>query len=89
MNQLNKQAVGLTVGIVVAGTHLVWAALVFLGLAQGFLDWVSWLHFFQNPVIVMAFGWKRAAGLIGVTFMVGYIVGWVSTTVWNKMMRRS
>ncbi|MDO8585298.1 MAG: hypothetical protein Q7R85_04255 [bacterium] len=89
MMELQHKKVALTFGVFVGGLHVVWSALVALGWAQGLLDFITTLHFINNPVAVGPFSFGIAALLVAVTFAVGYAVGWVFASVWNKMHAQS
>lgn len=82
---IDPQHVGLTLGSFVALAHLVWSIFVAMGVAQSFQDWVIGLHFLNNPFHVGTFNAGTALMLIIVTFIVGYVVGWVFATIWNKV----
>ena len=81
----NEHAVGLTLGVVVGLMHLGWAIVVALGYAQGLLDWIYSLHFLDNPSTVTEFQMQKAVMLVIVTSLVGYVVGYVGTWVWNRV----
>ncbi|MEK7119286.1 MAG: hypothetical protein AAB457_01290 [Patescibacteria group bacterium] len=81
----NEHAVGLTLGVVVGSMHLGWAIVVALGYAQGLLDWIYSLHFLDNPSTVTEFQMQKAVMLVIVTSLVGYVVGYVGTWVWNRV----
>lgn len=86
MEKLNNNAVALCVGAFVGGFHLLWSALVATGVAQGVLDWIYNLHFLSNPFTVDVFDPTRALILVGFTFVVGYIGGFVFSLMWNNMI---
>jgi hypothetical protein len=87
MKELNKNHVALLLGGLMALAHLAWSILVFLGFAKVLLDWIFWLHFINIPVTIGPFDLLRAALLILVTFIVGYVAGWVSTWFWNMLIK--
>lgn len=86
--KLNASSVGLGLGAFVGLVHAVWALLVAAGYAQGWLNWIFNLHFLDNPYIVDVFDLGRAVTLVVVTFVVGYVAGWVFATVWNYLVGR-
>lgn len=85
MKHCNPHMVGLYAGGVMAFVHGAWALMVMVGFAQPVLDWIFWLHFMTNPITVEMFALTRAVMLVAFTFAVGYVAGWVGTTLWNMM----
>ena len=83
--KLNPSKVALTLGVFAGGVHLVWSALVALGLAQGLLDFIFGLHMIANPYQVTGFDITKAGMLVVITFLVGYGVGYIFANVWNKV----
>jgi hypothetical protein len=74
---------------VLGGWHLLWAALVGLGLAQVVIDFLFWMHFIKPVYVVEPFAIGRAAILVLVTgaidygFGVGFGVGF--GIMWNRI----
>lgn len=85
MREVRPHKFGLVLGLVVSGMHLLWAIAIALGFAQPLLDWIYWLHMLSNPFQVAPFNVVTAGMLVIVTFVVGYAMGWVIATVWNKL----
>lgn len=83
--KLDPNKVALTLGVFFGGFHLLWSALVALGLAQGLLDFIFGLHMIANPYQITGFDSLKAGTLVVVTFAVGYGVGFVLANVWNKV----
>lgn len=83
--KLNPNKVALTLGVLFGGFHLGWSILVALNLAQGLLDFIFGLHMIANPYQVTGFDLMKAGTLVVVTFAVGYGVGFVFASVWNKV----
>lgn len=83
--KLDSNQVALTLGLLVGGLHLVWSVLVALGLAQGLLDFIFWVHMLANPYQVTGFDITKAGMLVVITFAVGYGVGYLFAHVWNKV----
>lgn len=89
MKDLNKNQVGLITGLFFAALHVVWSLLVALGLAQVFISWVLWLHFINIPLSIESFEISRAVLLVLFTFVVGYLLGFVCTWIWNVIINKS
>ena len=87
--RFNPIRVGLVVGVVLGLYHAAWSALVALGLAQKLIDCILTLHFLKVPVTVEPFDLMRAAILVGVTFVVGVVIGIVFAIVWNLLHPKS
>ncbi len=85
MTKFDPNKVGLIVAAFFGLTHLSWAILVAIGLAQTLQDFVFSIHFLNNPFTVGSFDPVKALVLVGVTSLVGYVVGWVIAVLWNKM----
>jgi len=85
MDILTPNKVALALGGILAVFHFLWSVLVAFGWAQWAIDWVFRLHFITPPFTVDLFSLKLAVGLIVMTFVVGYVVGWAFAVVWNKL----
>lgn len=83
--KLQEKQVALVVGSFVAAWHVVWALLIVLGWAQGWIDFIFGLHMVNNPPVVAPFNLGTAVTLIIITFIVGYIGGWVFAMLWNRL----
>lgn len=82
---MNTHKVGLTLGVFAGLVHLVWSVLIALGWAQGYLNFVLGMHSLNNPYVVEPFNFGRAVMLVVLALIVGYIVGSVFATVFNKL----
>ena len=67
--------------------HLVQGILIALGFAQPLMDFIYNIHSLNNPFTVMPFNFMRSLGLVIITFLIGYIFGYVFATLWNKFHR--
>jgi membrane protein YdbS with pleckstrin-like domain len=85
--KFNPQQVGVYTGVFLAFMHVVWALLVYLGLAEPFMTFVLGLHFLDNPYTVMPFSITNALILVIFVFVVGYVLGYFGTIYWNKMQK--
>ncbi len=77
MKSKNQHRVALALGYFMAFIHLVWLLLVAGNVAQTLLNWVFGLHMIVNPMTVGTFQWGNAIMLLIMTFIVGYIIGWI------------
>ena len=68
--------------------HAVWAMIVFLGVAQPFLDWMFAIHSLTNPNFVLPFDLARSLTLVGTTFVIGYGFGWAFANIWNRVAKK-
>ncbi|MBI3332325.1 hypothetical protein HYZ99_05230 [Candidatus Peregrinibacteria bacterium] len=82
---INPHKTGLALGGTIAAWHLLWSLLVLAGWAQFVIDRVFRLHFITPPYTVGQFSLVLAVGLIVVTFVTGYVVGWAFSVIWNRM----
>jgi hypothetical protein len=83
----NPVRVGFVFGLFLALAHTGWSALVALGYAQKFIDFIFWLHFILPALHVEAFDIARACILVAVTFIVGFVVGTLGGVLWNALHR--
>lgn len=83
MKAIHPIKAGVTLGALFGGWHLCWAALVAAGWAQPFIDFVFWMHFIKPVYVVGPFSLGVALVLIAVTTIIGFIVGFVFSTLWN------
>ena len=88
MKKVHPHDVGLIVGATVSIMHIVWSLVVFFGLANWYLDFIFFLHFVSNPFVIQSFDWGKAIMLWLITFVVGYLVGWVVGIIWNMVLKK-
>jgi hypothetical protein len=89
MKKLSEHQTGIALGAFFGLMHAVWALDVYLGFAQTWLDFMLGLHFLENPFVVSAFDLQKAAVLVMVTTIVGYVAGFVFAKVWNLVMTKT
>ena len=85
MNQIHPNKVGLSLGILLGGFHLLWALLVLFGYAQQLIDFIFKVHMIEPAYFISPFNLTMAVTLIIVTAIVGYIIGYIFALVWNKL----
>lgn len=87
MNQVSSHKVGLVFGGMLSIWHVIWAFMVLVGLAKPFLDWILGLHFLNFQYSVDPFAFLSALGLVIVTGVIGYIMGYICGWLWNLAHR--
>jgi len=85
---IKPNKLGLTLGILFAIIHAVWALVVGLGYGQKLISWIMGLHFMGAPMMIGGFSFGRALVLIAVTFIAGYIFGWLFAVIWNWISKK-
>lgn len=79
---------GLVFGSLLGVAHLTWSLLVALNVAQPLINFVFRLHMIQPPYVVMPFSLGLALGLIAMTFVIGYLMGYILALIWNTVSSR-
>ena len=87
MTNLSPKHTGMALGGLLATVHLVWAALVGLGLAKPLIEFIMRVHMIAEPVTVLPFDLGSAVTLVIVTGLVGYAVGHLFAHIWNKVAK--
>lgn len=72
-------------GVFIALMHVIWMLLIYLRVAQFYLNWIFGLHLITNPYKVLPFDFGTALTLVIFTFIVGYVVGWIFAFIWNRL----
>ena len=75
----------LILAILLGSWHLVWALLVAAGWAQPLIDFIFWIHFVKPVYVIQKFNIGIALLLVGITAAIGYVIGWIFATLWNKL----
>lgn len=87
MTSLNAHKTGLVVGSFFGFMHIVWSLMVAIGLVRPWIDFISGLHFLEISYTMKPFQLGNAFLLVVVTAVIGYIVGLVFSTIWNKLQK--
>ncbi|HSX49128.1 MAG TPA: hypothetical protein VLE44_02620 [Candidatus Saccharimonadales bacterium] len=85
--KLNCGKTALVVGFFVSFMHLVWLVMVWSGLGQAYLDWILGLHQVSLNIRVLPFNLMNGVYLLIVTFIVGYLMGWMFAYIWNRLIK--
>jgi hypothetical protein len=88
MAMTNPNKVGLVIGALIGGWHLLWSLLVLIGWAQPTLDFVFWAHMIKPVYVVKPFDPVAAVTLIVITAVIGYAFGFLGAMIWNRLHRR-
>jgi len=89
MNKVNNHKVGLAFGGTLGIWHAIWALMVFIGIAKPFLDWILSLHFLSFQYSIQPFNFLSALMLVIVTGVIGYIMGFICSWLWNLVHNAS
>jgi hypothetical protein len=85
MQRIDARQCGLTLGFLIGGAHLAWAALVATGAAAWVMSFIFRLHFIRPPFEIDGFDPTVAALLVGLTGLGGFVVGWLFAAIWNGL----
>lgn len=88
MSRLSKNRTGLIFGFLLSFLHLIWLGAVWKQVAKPFIDWVLSLHMISISYSISAFKNSKAVPLLILTFVTGYIFGWVLAFIWNFLRKR-
>ena len=84
MNRIHANSLGLAFGIFLGLWHAFWSLLVWAGAAQWLIDFIFRLHMITPPYKISAFSFGTAATLVLVTASIGYVIGLLIGTIWNR-----
>ncbi len=85
MKAINPFKAGLTLGMLLAAMHAMWALMIALGMAQAIIDFIFWIHFLKPVFVIVPFNIGIAVILVAVTGSIGFIVGWLFSVFWNRL----
>ncbi len=83
----NPNKVGLVIGALIAGWHVIRSVLVLIGWAQPILDFVFWAHMIKPVCFVRPFDPMAAVVLIVITAVIAYSFGFAGAIIWNRLHR--
>jgi len=78
----------MALGAFVTLMHLFWSVLVASGIGQAWVDFMLAMHMVSVPIVIGPFNALMAAELLLVTFICGYVMGWLFALVWNFFAQR-
>lgn len=85
MENLNKNKVGLSLGLLSVFLHLLWMITVYIKSVETLLSWFKSYHFISPTYTILKFDFKIAfLGLIS-AFLISYIIGWLFAFIYNKL----
>ena len=76
---------GLVGAVIIGGWHVVWSLLIILGWAQALVNFSLWAHMLRVPVVAGPFDAGASATVIVLAAIIGYAVGYILATVWNRV----
>lgn len=85
MSRIDPFGAGLTLGLLLGGAHVLWAALVAFGAAGWVMDIVFRLHFIRPPFELDGFDVSVAAFLVVMTTFAGFALGCAFAAIWNGL----
>lgn len=83
----NTHKAGLVGAVMLGGLHLVWSILILFGWAQPLLNFSLWAHMIRVDIILGPFDAISAATVTVIATCLGYAIGYIISTVWNKVHR--
>lgn len=83
----NPNKVGLVVGALIGGWHVVWSLLVLSRWAQPVIDFIFWAHMIKPIYVIQPFDPSAAVTLILITALIGYLFGFLGAIIWNRLHR--
>ncbi len=83
--QTNTHKAGLVGAIMLGGFHVLWSLLILLGWAQPLVNFSMWAHMVASGPVFTSFDAVAALTVIVIAACIGYAVGLVFSTVWNKV----
>lgn len=87
MYNFNPHKTGLVTGVFLGSFHLFWALLILLGWAQSLLNFIFMLHMIKPVYVVDNFSIVMTLGLVLMTSIIGYLAGYFSAVVWNRLYK--
>jgi hypothetical protein len=87
MKVIHPVRAGIALGALIGAWHLCWTLLVATGWAQSLIDFIFWMHFIKPVYVIAPFNLGIAVILIAVTSVIGFVVAYVFSLLWNRLHR--
>lgn len=84
----NQYLYGLACGLVGSIWHVFWSALVWLGWAQAFINFIFRLPFITPPYKIIPFDLGTAVMPVTVVFVIWAILGFMAAIVWDTVRQQ-
>lgn len=87
---MNKNKVGLVVGVFLAIMHAIWmlSIMIMPATIQTFMNWIFILHALEPILTITSIQIVNACLLVIVAFVAGYVYGWVFAALWNWIVKK-
>ena len=82
---IHARKAGLLGATVLGGLHVLWSLLVLVGWAQPLINFSMWAHMAHFNVTVGPFDVSAAVTVILIAALIGYCLGFVIATAWNRI----
>jgi hypothetical protein len=79
---------GILLGLFFGTLNLFWIGLIISKYAQGFLDFIFWIHFIKPFIQVESFDLFRSLILLAVTTFTGFTLGYLLARILNTLNSR-
>ena len=83
MNRIDSHSLGLAFARFLAFCAVAWSVLVWLGAAQGVIDFLFRLQMITTPFQLVSFSFSAAAALVSVAICFGYLAGLLMGLILN------
>lgn len=84
---LEPSKVGIAVGGTFAFVHVVWILVVLAGLGQEWISFATSMHFVSTTMTALPFDLGTAVWVTVTASIMGFIVGYVFASIWNRVER--
>ncbi len=84
----DKHQLGMSFGLVTAFMHLVWVVAIVTDVADSFLAWTMEISFVEFPYTIIEPTWTGTIALLALTFVIGYIFGWLVALIWSWLKKK-
>jgi hypothetical protein len=87
---LDKNKTGLIIGAFFAVIHFIWSILVLIipQTLQKTINWIFTIHALEPVWVITSFNFMNMIWLLIVTFIIGYIFGWIFAIITNYIHKK-